>query len=86
MESDEKFLHYIAGELVDNNEAIKVERTVDQRGVLLTLTVAPNERGKIIGREGKMKDAIRTILRAVGRKHNAFISFRLNEDDDMGRK
>ena len=81
MEFEEKFLLYIVEALVDDKDAVKIERQLDQRGLLLTLTVAPSERGKIIGREGKMRDAIRTLLRAVGRKNNAYISFRLSEEE-----
>jgi len=78
---DQDFLEFIVKALVDNTDSVKVDRRVDPKGVLLTLSVDPAERGKIIGRSGKTRDAIRTLLRAVGRKNNAYVSFRLDESD-----
>ncbi len=81
-DTDKNFLEMVVKALVDNADAVSVAKKVDERGVLLTLTVAPDERGKIIGRSGRTRDAIRTLLRAVGRKHNAYVGFRLDDDDD----
>ena len=82
------FLKFIAESLVDKKDSVKIEKRVDERGVLLTLSVDPNERGKIIGRSGRTRDAIRTLLRAVGRKEDAYVSFRLEEEerDKMNRE
>ena len=54
-------------------------RTVDEMGVLLTLTVHPDDMGKIIGRDGNTAKALRTLLRVVGMKHNARVNLKINE-------
>ena len=68
MENDVKFLDFIIKALVENPEAVKITRTVDEMGVLMTLDVSPADMGKIIGREGNTAKAIRTLLRVVGMK------------------
>jgi uncharacterized protein len=76
---DQAFLEYVVRALVDNTEAVNVARTVDEMGVLLTLTVAPDDMGKIIGRDGNIAKALRTLLRVVGMKHNARVNLKINE-------
>jgi predicted RNA-binding protein YlqC (UPF0109 family) len=80
-ERDLQFLDYVVKALVDNPEAIKVVRTVDEMGVLLTLTVDPADMGKIIGRDGNTAKAIRTLLRVVGMKNNARVNLKINEPE-----
>lgn len=79
MDQDQAFLDYVVKALVDNAEAVQVTRSVDEMGVLLTLTVAPEDMGKIIGRDGNIAKAIRTLLRVVGMKHNARVNLKVNE-------
>lgn len=79
MDQDQAFLDYVVKALVDNAEAVQVARSVDEMGVLLTLTVAPEDMGKIIGRDGNIAKAIRTLLRVVGMKHNARVNLKVNE-------
>ncbi len=79
MEQDHAFLEYVVRALVDNADAVQVVRSVDEMGVLLTLTVAPEDMGKIIGRDGNIAKAIRTLLRVVGMKHNARVNLKVNE-------
>lgn len=79
MESDHAFLEYVIKALVDNQEAVIITRSVDEMGVLLTLTVAPDDMGKIIGRDGNIAKAIRTLLRVVGMKRNARVNLKINE-------
>lgn len=79
MEQDHAFLEYVVKALVDNPDAVEITRTVDEMGVLLTLTVAPEDMGKIIGKEGNIAKAIRTLLRVVGMKHNARVNLKVNE-------
>lgn len=79
MEQDHAFLEYVVKALVDNPEAVEIARSVDEMGVLLTLTVAPDDMGKIIGRDGNIAKAIRTLLRVVGMKHNARVNLKVNE-------
>ncbi|MCI0597548.1 KH domain-containing protein [Candidatus Parcubacteria bacterium] len=79
MEQDQAFLEYVVKALVDNPEAVVIVRTVDEMGVLLTLTVSAEDMGKIIGRDGNIAKAIRTLLRVVGMKHNARVNLKVNE-------
>lgn len=78
-ERDYQFLEYIVKSLVDKPEAVKLERKVDEMGVLLTLDVDPVDMGKIIGRSGNTAKAIRTLLRVVGMKNNARVNLKINE-------
>lgn len=79
MELDHAFLDYVIKALVDNPDAVVITRTVDEMGVLLTLTVHSDDMGKIIGRDGNIAKALRTLLRVVGMKHNARVNLKINE-------
>jgi len=80
-ENDQQFLEHVVKELVDHPEAVKVDRTVDEMGVLLTLDVHSEDMGKIIGRQGATAKAIRTLLRVVGMKNNARVNLKINEPE-----
>lgn len=80
-ETDQQFLEYVIKSLVDKPEKVVVKRTVDNMGVLLTLTVDPEDMGKVIGREGKTAIAIRLLLRIVGMKNNARVNLKIPEPD-----
>jgi len=80
-ELDHKFLEDTVKALVDKPEEVKTERTVDEMGVLLTLTVDPEDMGKIIGRQGNTAKAIRILLRVVGMKNNARVNLKINEPE-----
>ena len=84
-EQDTQFLEYVVKALVDNPNDVKIQRTVDEMGVLMTLTVNPADMGKIIGRSGNTAKAIRTLLRVVGMKNNARVNLKINEPEG-GRK
>ena len=79
MENDVKFLDFVVKALVENPKDVKINRTVDEMGVLLTLDVNKDDMGKIIGREGNAAKAIRTLLRVVGMKNNARVNLKINE-------
>lgn len=79
MEQDHAFLEYVVKALVDQPDAVIIVRSVDEMGVLLTLTVHPDDMGKIIGRDGNIAKALRTLLRVVGMKHNARVNLKINE-------
>jgi len=79
MQQDQQFLEYVIKALVDNPNEVKVNRTVDEMGVLLTLEVGATDMGKIIGRQGNTAKAIRTILRVVGMKNNSRVNLKINE-------
>lgn len=78
---DQEFLEYVVKSLVDNPDAVKVSRNVDEMGVLLTLDVAREDMGKIIGKRGATAKAIRTLLRVVGMKNNARVNLKINEPE-----
>ncbi len=78
-EKDVQFLDFLVKSLVDNPTDVKINRTVDEMGVLLTLDVNPADMGKIIGREGNTAKAIRTLLRIVGMKENARVNLKISE-------
>lgn len=79
MENDVKFLDFVVKSLVENPKDVKITRTVDEMGVLMTLDVHKDDMGKIIGREGNTAKAIRTLLRVVGMKNNARVNLKINE-------
>jgi len=79
MQGDQQFLETVVKALVDHPEDVKINRTVDEMGVLLTLDVHAEDMGKIIGRSGNTAKAIRTLLRVVGMKHDARVNLKINE-------
>ena len=79
MEQDVQFLEFVVKALVENPADVKITRTVDEMGVLMTLDVNAADMGKIIGREGNTAKAIRTLLRVVGMKNNARVNLKINE-------
>lgn len=84
-ERDQEFLEFIVGAVVDNPDEVKVERSIDERGVLLTLTVSPQDMGMIIGRQGSTAKAMRTLLRVIGAKNDARINLKINEPEGSER-
>jgi predicted RNA-binding protein YlqC (UPF0109 family) len=80
-ENSVQFLEYVVRELVDHPDDVKIDRSVDEMGVLLTLDVNPEDMGKIIGRKGATAKAIRTLLRVVGMKNNARVNMKINEPE-----
>ncbi len=77
--SDQEFLEYIIKALVDHSDDVKVDRKVDEMGVLLSLTVHPEDMGQIIGREGATARSIRSLVRIVGLKNHARINLKIEE-------
>ncbi len=82
---DVEFLEYVVKGLVDNPKAVKVDRKVDEMGVLITLDVDPADMGKIIGKSGNTAKAIRTLLRVVGMKNNSRVNLKINEPEGNNR-
>lgn len=77
---DQQFVEYIVKSVVGNPDAVVVERTVDERGVLLELTVAPEDLGRVIGKRGSGAQALRTLLRALGTKNDARYNLKIVDD------
>lgn len=80
--SDKEFLEYIIINLVDHPEDVKVERKVDEMGVLLSLKVNPEDMGQIIGRQGSTARAIRSLVRIVGLRNHARVNLKIEEPEE----
>jgi len=80
-DNDKEFLEHIVRELVDHPDDVKVERKVDEMGVLLSLKVNPEDMGQIIGREGSTAKAIRNLVRIVGLKNHARVNLKIEEPE-----
>ncbi len=80
-EKDHEFLEFTIKALVDHPEDVKIVRTVDEMGVLLTLMVHRDDMGKVIGRSGNTAKAVRTLLRVVGMKYNARVNLKIEEPE-----
>jgi len=83
---DEELLTYIVKALVNHPEDVKVERKVDEMGVLLSLKVNPLDMGLLIGKEGATARAIRTLLRVVGVKNHARVNLKVEEPEGAREK
>jgi hypothetical protein len=86
MDSDKKFLETLVKMLVNQPKKVKVERLVNDRGVLLTIDVDPEDIGTLIGKQGRNIDAIRQMVRIIGMKNKAFVSVKLNQPDRPEQK
>jgi len=83
--TDQEFLEYAVKALVDNPDDVKVERKIDEMGVLIMLDVNPADMGMVIGREGQTAKALRTILRVIGARNNARVNLKINEPEGSTR-
>lgn len=79
--NDQEFLEYIVKALVDHPEDVKIDRKVDEMGVLLSLRVNPEDMGQIIGRAGATARAIRSLVRIVGLKNHARVNLKIEEPE-----
>ena len=70
-EIDQQFIEYVVKSLVGKPEAVSIERRIDEKGVLLELTVDPEDLGRVIGKRGATAQSLRTLLRALGTKNDA---------------
>ena len=82
---DQQFLEYVVKNIVANPDDVKASRTVDERGVLLTLDINPADMGYVIGRRGQTAQAIRTLLKIVGAKNNARVNLKITEPEGSTR-
>jgi len=78
---DKDFVEYVVKQIVDHPEQVVVERTVDEMGVLITLKVAKEDMGKVIGKSGQTAKSIRILLRVIGSKNNARVNLKIVEPD-----
>lgn len=78
---DKEFVEYVLKTVVDNPDDVQVERTIDEMGVLLSVSVNPDDMGKVIGKSGQTAKAIRTLLKVVGAKHDARVNMKIIEPE-----
>jgi hypothetical protein len=78
---DQEFLEFIVKALVDHPEDVKIDRKVDEMGVLLSLKVNPEDMGQIIGKEGSTARAIRNLVRIIGLKNRARVNLKIEEPE-----
>ncbi len=82
---DKEFIEYVVKMLVDHPEKVKVDRKIDEMGVLITLDVDQEDMGMVIGREGMTAKALRTLLRVIGARNNARVNLKINEPEGSTR-
>jgi predicted RNA-binding protein YlqC (UPF0109 family) len=78
---EQQFIEYVVKQLVDKPDAVVVERITDERGILLKLTVAPEDLGRIIGKHGATAQSLRNLLRALGTKNNDHYNLKIIDVD-----
>lgn len=78
---DQQFIEYIVKELVNHPDDVKIARHLDEKGVLLELTVHPEDLGRIIGKRGMTAQSLRTLLRTLGTKNDARYNLKIVNND-----
>ena len=81
---DQQFVEYIVKTLVNNPDKVSVDRKIDEKGVLLSLTVDPEDVGRVIGKRGVTAQSIRMLLRALGTKQDARYNLKIVNTDEEG--
>lgn len=79
---DQQFVEYIVKTLVNNPDKVVVDRKIDEKGVLLSLTVDPEDVGRVIGKRGVTAQSIRMLLRALGTKQDARYNLKIVNTDE----
>jgi len=79
---DQQFVEYIVKSLVSKPEAVVIERRIDEKGVLLELTVDPEDLGRVIGKRGATAQSLRTLLRALGTKNDARYNLKIIDNGE----
>ena len=80
---DQQFVEFIVKSLVGHPDDVSVERIIDEKGVLLSLTVNPEDLGRVIGKRGATAQSLRTLLRALGTKNDARYNLKIVNNDDQ---
>src|SRR5580700_270324 len=79
---DQQFVEFIIKSLVSKPDAVKIERRIDEKGVLLELSVDPEDLGRVIGKRGATAQSLRTLLRALGTKQDARYNLKIIDTSD----
>src|SRR5437868_10574150 len=82
---DQQFIEYIVKSLVGKPDAVSIERRIDEKGVLLELTVDPEDLGRVIGKRGATAQSLRTLLRALGTKNDARYNLKIVDNGVPGQ-
>lgn len=82
---DQEFVEYVVKSIVDHPDDVKLERAIDEMGVLITLSVNPEDMGQVIGRQGATAKSIRTLLRVIGARNNARVNLKVKEPEGSTR-
>lgn len=82
---DQQFIEFIVKSVVSKPDAVRVDRRVDEKGVLLELTVDPEDLGRVIGKRGATAQSLRTLLRALGTKNDARYNLKIIDTSDGER-
>ena len=81
---DQQFVEYIVKSLVSKPDEVSIERRIDEKGVLLELTVDPEDLGRVIGKRGATAQSLRTLLRALGTKNDARYNLKIVDNGVEG--
>jgi len=79
---DQQFIEFVVKSIVGNPDDVKIERTIDEKGVLLELTVNPEDLGRVIGKRGNTAQSMRTLLRALGTKNDARYNLKIIDNGE----
>src|SRR6266568_8707222 len=79
---DQQFVEFIVKSLVSKPDEVKIDRRIDEKGVLLELTVDPEDLGRVIGKRGATAQSLRTLLRALGTKNDARYNLKIVDNGE----
>jgi len=82
-EIDQQFIEYVVKSLVGKPDAVHIDRRIDEKGVLLELTVDPEDLGRVIGKRGATAQSLRTLLRALGTKNDARYNLKIIDNGPL---
>ncbi|MFH1749545.1 MAG: KH domain-containing protein [bacterium] len=80
-ELDQEFVEYVVKAIVEHPESASTTRRVDERGVLIELSLDQADMGQVIGKEGRTAKALRTLLRVLGAKNNSIVNLKIIEPE-----
>ena len=84
-EMDKEFVEYVVKALVNHPDEVQVRRSVDDMGILLELSVNPEDMGKVIGKAGATAKSLRTLLRVLGSHNDERVNLKIVEPEGGSR-
>ncbi|PIQ79884.1 RNA-binding protein [Candidatus Peregrinibacteria bacterium CG11_big_fil_rev_8_21_14_0_20_41_10] len=78
---DRDFVEFVIKSIVDYPEQVEILRTIDDLGILITVKVAKDDMGKVVGRNGQTAKAMRVLLRLVGSQESNRVNLKILEPD-----